>query len=68
VGHTDRSGPEKYNERLSLRRANAVKAEMIRLGMAADQISVAAKGMSEPAVPTPIGVREPRNRRAEITF
>ena len=68
VGHTDRSGPEKYNERLSLRRANAVKAEMIRLGIAADQVSVAAKGMAEPAVPTPIGVREPRNRRAEITF
>ncbi|HUI16390.1 MAG TPA: OmpA family protein [Alphaproteobacteria bacterium] len=68
TGHTDRSGPEKYNERLSLRRANAVKAEMIRLGIAADQIAVAAKGMADPAVPTPIGVREPRNRRAEITF
>ncbi len=68
VGHTDRSGPEKYNERLSLRRANAVKAEMIRLGIAADQIAVQAKGMSDPAVPTPLGVREPRNRRAEITF
>jgi OOP family OmpA-OmpF porin len=68
VGHTDRSGPEKYNERLSLRRANAVKAEMIRLGIAADQVAVSAKGMADPAVPTPIGVREPRNRRAEITF
>ena len=68
VGHTDRSGPEKYNERLSLRRANAVKAEMIRLGIAADQIAVSAKGMADPAIPTPIGVREPRNRRAEITF
>ncbi|MFI4986464.1 MAG: OmpA family protein [Alphaproteobacteria bacterium] len=68
VGHTDRSGPEKYNERLSLRRANAVKAEMIRLGVAADQIAVGAKGMNDPAVQTPLGVREPRNRRAEITF
>jgi len=68
AGYTDLSGPEKYNERLSLRRANAVKAEMIRLGLPADQIAVAAKGMSNPAVPTPLGVREPRNRRAEITF
>jgi outer membrane protein OmpA-like peptidoglycan-associated protein len=68
VGHADRAGPEQYNFRLSLRRANAVKAELIRLGINADQVSVEGKGMSQPAVPTPIGVREPRNRRVEITF
>jgi OOP family OmpA-OmpF porin len=68
TGHTDRAGPERYNFRLSLRRANVVKAELIRLGIPADDVQVIGKGMEDPAVPTPLGVREPKNRRAEIAF
>lgn len=68
TGHTDRAGTEKYNFRLSLRRANVVKAELIRLGVPPDDIEVAGRGMNDPAVPTPLGVREPKNRRAEIVF
>ena len=40
TGHADRSGPERYNMALSLRRANAVKREMMRNGVAAKDIAV----------------------------
>jgi len=68
TGHADRSGPEKYNMRLSMRRAQAVKAELVRLGIAEKEITLVAKGETEPLVPTPDGVREPQNRRVEILF
>jgi OmpA-OmpF porin, OOP family len=68
TGHADRVGTEEYNFRLSLRRANAVKAELIRLGVSPDQMELAGKGTTMPAVDTPPGVREQRNRRVEITF
>ena len=68
VGHTDAAGPEKYNMALSLRRANAVKAELVKLGTPADEISVVGKGKSEPLVPTADGVREPQNRRVQIVL
>jgi OOP family OmpA-OmpF porin len=48
VGHADRLGPEAYNQRLSERRANAVKAYLVSKGVAADKISVEARGESEP--------------------
>jgi outer membrane protein OmpA-like peptidoglycan-associated protein/opacity protein-like surface antigen len=66
TGHTDRSGPDRYNMRLSLRRANAVKAELVRLGIPASDIAVVGKGETEPLVQTADGVREPQNRRVEI--
>jgi OmpA-OmpF porin, OOP family len=68
TGHTDLSGSDQYNLRLSMRRANAVKAALMRLGVPADSIAVLGKDGEDPAVPTPIGVREPGNRRAEIVF
>jgi OmpA-OmpF porin, OOP family len=66
TGHTDRSGPDSYNQKLSERRAASVKAELIRDGVPANEIVTVGKGESEPAVPTPDGVREPRNRRVVI--
>jgi len=66
TGHTDRSGPDNYNQHLSERRAQSVKAELIRQGVRADEIVTVGKGEREPAVPTPDGVREPRNRRVVI--
>jgi len=66
TGHTDRAGPEDYNMALSLRRADAVRSALIAGGVAADKITVAGRGESEPAVPTADGVREPKNRRVEI--
>jgi OmpA-OmpF porin, OOP family len=66
TGHADRAGSDTYNQRLSLRRAEAVRAELIRQGIPANQIVVAGKGEREPLVQTADGVREPQNRRVEI--
>ena len=66
TGHADRSGTDAYNLRLSKRRAEAVKAELNRLGIPAGEIVVRWKGEREPLVATPDGVREPQNRRVEI--
>lgn len=68
TGHADRSGAAQYNMRLSQRRADAVKAELVKMGVPAGDIATVAKGESDPLVPTADGVREPRNRRVEIVF
>jgi len=66
TGHTDAAGSEKYNMALSLRRANAVKAALVKLGIPDSEISVVGKGKSDPLVATKDGVREPQNRRVQI--
>lgn len=68
TGHADRSGPDAYNQKLSERRAEKVKQQLIRLGVSASDIATHAKGESDPLVPTDDGVREPQNRRVEIVF
>ena len=66
AGHADRSGTPQYNQRLSLRRAEAVAAELARRGISRSAMSIEAFGESRPLVPTADGVREPQNRRVEI--
>ena len=66
TGHTDRAGSAAYNERLSERRADAVREALIAGGIPAEAITTAWKGEAENAVPTEDGVREQANRRAEI--
>ena len=68
TGHSDLSGKTSYNMRLSLRRAQAVRAGFIKLGISASDISLVGRGESQPLVATADGVREPRNRRVEIAF
>src|SRR5687768_1700983 len=68
TGHTDTSGPESYNMALSLRRANSVKAELVRQGVPADAVAVVGRGEANPLVATGDGVREPQNRRVEIVI
>lgn len=68
IGHTDRAGTNRYNQRLSERRASVVKDELVRLGVSSGQISARGVGETEPRVPTADGVREAQNRRAEIIF
>ena len=53
---------------LSLRRANAVKAELVRHGVPAANIVVLGRGATMPLVQTADGVREPQNRRVEIVL
>jgi OmpA family protein len=67
IGHTDTSGPENYNMALSLRRANTVKGALVNNGVPASAIETIGRGESMPLVATGDGVREPQNRRVEIT-
>lgn len=66
TGHTDTVGSNTYNMRLSMRRSNAVKSEMVRQGIPASAISSNGKGETELLVQTADGVKEPQNRRATI--
>ena len=55
-----------YNLRLSLRRADTVRAELVRDGVPPGAISVHGFGDTHLLVPTGPNVREPQNRRVEI--
>lgn len=68
TGHADRSGGARYNDRLSRRRALAVKRGLISNGVPEKDIIIYARGEREPLVPTRDGVREPQNRRVEIVL
>ncbi len=68
AGHTDSSGTARYNAGLSVRRAQNVTAELVRLGVPRAAISVQGFGETRPLVQTAQGVREPQNRRVEIVL
>lgn len=68
VGHADRVGGDGYNVDLSLRRAEAVRREMIRDGVDEHLFVIDGRGDRDPAVPTADGVREPENRRVVVTW
>jgi len=68
AGHADSSGTPAYNQGLSLRRANNVAAELVRLGVPKNEIAITAYGDTKPLVPTAPGVRETQNRRVEIVL
>ena len=66
VGHTDTSGSDAYNMRLSEKRAKAVADALVGLGLDQSKLQVDWKGEHDLAVQTPDGVKEPLNRRATI--
>ena len=66
-GHADRAGPGPYNAALSLRRAASVRDALIATGIPSERIAINAYGETHPRVSTPDGMREPRNRRVEVT-
>ncbi len=68
VGHTDTSGSPRYNQQLSVKRANVVAETLADMGARRDAIQVSGVGETDLAVPTPDGVREPKNRRAVVTL
>jgi OOP family OmpA-OmpF porin len=68
VGHTDTSGASDYNERLAFKRANTVRDALVQRGVDASLIAVDAKGENELLVATPDNIREPANRRVNISF
>ena len=68
VGHTDTSGSSTYNQRLSARRAAVVAGALQSRGIASESIDTAARGENDLAKATRDGVREPLNRRSEVTI
>jgi OOP family OmpA-OmpF porin len=50
VGHTDRLGSDKYNQKLSERRAEAVKAYLVSKGVSASRLTAQGKGKTQPVV------------------
>lgn len=68
IGHTDRVGAVDYNDKLSLQRAERVRADFLKRGVPASAIRVAGRGEREPLVATPDETPEARNRRVEINI
>lgn len=66
AGHADYIGPDEYNKNLGLRRAEAVKRELIRLGVNAANIGVKSFGESSPLIDEQAGWARAVNRRVEI--
>ena len=65
-GYTDTSGTARYNQGLSVRRAQAVAAELVKDGVPKSAIAIQGFGETHLLVATGPGVREPQNRRVEI--
>lgn len=68
VGHADTVGSVTYNQGLSERRATTVRNALVDQGVDGSTITTAGRSESELAVPTADGVREPLNRRVEISI
>jgi len=66
IGHTDALGSDQVNDALARQRAESVRAQLIRRGVAPESIQASGRGKREPLVAAPAGVAEPRNRRVEI--
>ena len=65
-GHTDARGSDKYNDKLGLDRAEAVKAELVRLGIPAERLSTVSFGETEPLFNEAEDWAYAANRRVEV--
>ena len=66
-GHTDNIGSDKFNLRLSQKRADAVKITLIKKGVAADRLHSQGKGMHDPLNQNLTEEDRAKNRRVQIT-
>lgn len=65
-GHSDRTGSDEYNLKLSLQRAAVVRELLSARGVSLQAMDVDSHGEGNPLIPTADGVAEPRNRRVEV--
>ena len=66
IGHTDSIGSVAYNQRLSERRANAVKAYLVSKGIAPNRVYVEGKGEKQPVASNKTSDGRQKNRRVDI--
>jgi len=65
-GHTDYMGTDAYNEKLGLDRAEAVRSELVALGVSADRLSTVTFGESQPVFAEQEDWARAVNRRVEV--
>jgi len=68
TGHTDAIGSDAYNQRLSERRAAAVKDYLVSKGIPASKITTIGKGKSQPVATNKTAEGRQKNRRVDIEF
>lgn len=66
VGHTDSVGSDAYNQKLSVRRAEAVKAYLVSKGIEKNRIYTEGKGEKQPVADNKTKEGRAKNRRVEI--
>ena len=66
VGHTDSVGTEEYNQKLSVRRAEAVKAYLVSKGIEQNRVYTEGKGEKQPIADNKTAEGRAKNRRVEI--
>ena len=66
VGHTDSVGSDAYNQKLSVRRAEAVKAYLVSAGIEANRVYTEGKGKKQPVADNKSAAGRAQNRRVEI--
>ena len=65
-GHTDRIGTQEYNQKLSERRADAVKAYLVSKGVEKNRVYTEGKGEKQPVADNKTKEGKAKNRRVEI--
>ena len=66
VGHTDSVGTEAYNQKLSVRRSEAVKAYLVSKGIEKNRVYTEGKGKTQPVADNNTAEGRSKNRRVEI--
>ncbi|HQS21816.1 MULTISPECIES: outer membrane protein OmpA [unclassified Acidovorax] len=66
VGHTDSVGSDAYNQKLSVRRSEAVKAYLVSKGIEKNRVYTEGKGEKQPVADNKTKEGRAKNRRVEI--
>jgi OmpA-OmpF porin, OOP family len=66
IGHADSIGSDEYNQRLSVRRAESVKAYLVSKGIETNRVYTEGKGEKQPVASNKTAEGRAKNRRTEI--
>ena len=66
IGHTDSVGTDEYNQKLSVRRAESVKAYLVSKSIEANRVYTEGKGEKQPVADNKTSEGRAKNRRVEI--